>query len=209
MADYDNVIDVDFDDDDDELDYFLDGMEEDDDDDDDILWMEDDDDDSIDSVERKRRRRRRNRSRSRAKGKGYYTRIMKGYATKKQLRSALAKVGRDVRKNRSAMSRNSSRISKLSRSTGKAVKTVRNDLDNVKQMSMFSALLGGDKKLKVVTSTGNSIPKDTVIEFKDESDTMDKLLPMLMMGGLGGGSGKGGMMDNPLMMILLLGSLDK
>ena len=207
MSDYDNIIEVDFDDDDDELDYLLDDME-DDDDDDEILWM-DDDDDSIDSVERKRSRRRRNRSRSRAKGKGYYTRDLKGYATKKQLRGALAKVGRDVRKNRSAASNNSRRISKLSRSTGKAVKTVRNDLDNIKQMSMFSALLGGDKKLKVVTDGIANLPKDTVIEFTDESDIMDKLLPMLMMGGLGGSSGKGGMMDNPLMMILLLGSLGK
>ena len=44
--------------------------------------------------------------------------------------------------------------------------------------------------------------------LEDKSDSIDKLLPILMMGGLGGSSGsKGGLMDNPLMLILLLGGL--
>lgn len=203
MSEYDNVVEVDFEDyeeDDDELEYALDDMEDDD------MFIEDDD--SEDAERKRRSRRRRNRSRSRAKGSGYYQRQLKGYATKKELKIALARVGRDVRRNKSGINNNSTRISRLSSSTGKAIKTVRKDVDDTKQMFLLTSLLSGDKKYKVTQSSSADVPVNTEMTLEDKSDSIDKLLPILMMGGLGGSSGsKGGLMDNPLMLILLLGGL--
>jgi hypothetical protein len=204
MSEYDNVVDVDFED------YDDDGLEDAFEDLDDDMFMGDDDSEDAERRRRRRRRRRRSRrSRSRARGGGYYQRQLKGYATKKELKTALARVGRDVRRNKSGTNANSSRISRLSSSTGKAIKTVRKDVDDTKQMFLLTSLLSGDKKYKV-TESGNTtaVPVNTTFTLKDESDSMDKLLPILLMGGLGGSSGsKGGMMDNPLMLILLLDSM--
>lgn len=202
MSEYDNVVEVDFEDyeDDDELEDVFDDMDDDD------MFMEDDD--SEDAERRRRRRSRRRRSRSRAKGGGYYQRQLKGYATKKELKTALARVGRDVRRNKSGINANSSRISSLSASTGKAIKTVRKDVDDTKQMFLLTSLLSGDKKYKVTQSNNAEVPVNTEMTLEDKSDSIDKLLPILMMGGLGGSSGsKGGMMDNPLMLIVLLEAL--
>lgn len=207
MYDYDNVVEYDFDDvpEDDDLDYLLDAIE-DDDDEDDIEFLEDDDDDAAERRRRRRRSRRRARRASRAKGKGYYQRTLKGYATKKQLSEALARVGRDVRRNKSGITNNSRRISSLSRSTSSAIKKVTKETDNIKQMTMLMSLLGGDKKYKVADSSNpGQVPNDVTFTLKDESDSLDKLLPFVMMGGMGGS--KGGMMDNPLMMVLMLDAL--
>lgn len=200
MSEYDNVVEVDFEDydDDDALeDLLYEDIEDDD------LFM--DDDDSEDAERRRRRsRRRRRRSRSRAKGGGYYQRQLRGYATKKQLQQALARVGRDVRRNKSSINANSSRISRISASTSNAIKAVRKDVDNTKQMFLLTSLIGGDKKYKVTQSSSTEVPVDTEITLEDKSDSIDKLLPLMLMGGLGGSDSKGGMMDNPLMMILLV-----
>lgn len=214
MSVYDNVVEVDFDDIedddldiDDELEYALDDMEDDDIDDD--AFMEGDGDDSFDAAERRRRRRSRLfRKRKRARGGGYYKKMLRGYATKKQLSSALARVGRDVRRNRSGISNNSRRISSLSRSTRRGISTVKKGMEDNKQMFMLTSLMGGgDKDFKVSNSSDNvKIPNGTTFTLSDEGDKFDKLLPLMMMGGMGGS--KGGMMDNPLMMILLLDGLN-
>ena len=113
------------------------------------------------------------------------------------------------------------RISSLKRSAAKfATRTARDhkkqqgEIDNIKQMTLLTSLLGGNKKLKVESvrdQAGDAITGadglvGATIEFEDSSDTLDKFLPFLLLGGMGGGKG-GGLGDNPLMTFLLIDSI--
>lgn len=207
---------------DDDLDDVEEVLDEFDDDDDGELVEEDDDLDGEDAAERRRRRWRRRRYRyPRSRGGGYYQRMLKGYATKKQLRAALARVGRDIRRNRAAITTNRRRLGEVSRRASanrrtiarqdSAIRAVRKSVDDTRQLFVLTSLLGGDQTLELAAARDGSGNATTnfaevkTLELK-QADKMDKLLPLLLLGGLGGG--KGGLMENPLMLLLLAGALD-
>lgn len=205
------------DDDDDDFDDDIEDDIDDDafDDDDGYEMMEDDDDDDIERRRRRRRRRRGRRKPRTARGKGYYSRQLKGYVKRTELRASLAKVGRDVQRNGKAIKSNASRISgnrsrlssisRVNARQGSELKKLRRDLEQSQQMTLMMTLLESDRKtLRVLAESGTGVGR--TMEVDEQGDQLTKLLPLLMMGSSGSGSGGMGM-NNPMMMLLLAGGL--
>jgi hypothetical protein len=219
MDDLENIEDDDLD----EMEGLLDAFEE----DDDLDEEDEEDDDDESAAERRRRlslryfipRRRRPRT---ASGRGYFRRrLSTRYATQQQLRAGLSKVSKRLRRNGTAIKVNIKKIRSLSRRLSdqgrtnsrqtKAIRSVRKKVDDTIQIFMLLSLLTGGEKtyaIKGYTSSeelpGVVVPEGATVTLKQEEDTLERFLPLLLLGGLGDTQG-GDLMSNPLMLILLLG----
>lgn len=152
----------------------------------------------------------------------------KQYVTQAQLQQGLRRVGGNIRRNGAAIRKVNTRVNALGRQLSSASKSlgrqidavaqvnkrqsshiagVKKDIDGIRQMTLFTALLGDGKKTLKIEGNPGTFAADTEFTVKETGDKLDKLLPVLMMGGLGGES-KGGLMDNPLMLVLLMGALE-
>ena len=192
-------------------------LEEEDYDDDESLeeFLEDYDDDEEAAEYRYRGRRRpvsRYRRPSVARGRRYFSpRPTKKYVTQAQLKAGLARVGRDVRKNGAAIRKVNSQVNSLGRTHRRDVGRLRKDLKQARDMALFMMLL--QKKtdeapddITIGDATNNITLKKGDRLVLSDSDSM--LLPLMMFsGGFGTGTG-GGIMDNPLMLILLMKGFD-
>lgn len=220
----DDYDDEDYDDDDD-------GFGEDDDWDDgddfaeDMAGLEYDDDDPefIGSIVRRirnRRKRRRGRRRVRtARGRGYVRAgRLRGYATRTEMKKALSRVGRDVRRNGGSIKRNASAIAsnrsrigtvmRVNKVQTKAIEKLRSDMQSQAQTQLLFSLLDSGTKTYELDGAFGGEADGTEIKLKDKSDSLTKLLPIFMTGGFGGSGKSGGMgFDNPMMMILMLDAI--
>lgn len=215
-TDFEGLNDIEFDfehdeDDDDDFDLIAD-----DDDDDDIyddLAADGWDDDDIERRRRRRRRRRRHRVHT-GKGRNYFQTQLKGYARKSELKRALSRVGRDVRKNAKAIRGNASRIAsnrsrissvaRINSRQSKEIAKLRAEQAQQQQMQMLMSLLqGNDREFTDYQEVKDANGRTTSIKVTEKRDSFAVLLPLLL-GGMGG-SGKGGGMglDNPAMMLVL------
>lgn len=203
----------------DDLDDFESVIEDDDD------YLEDDLDD-FESSEGRRGRRRKRRGK-RARRQQYFTRKLRGYCTKQECRAMGKRISADVARVKTRVNKNTARISngaRLNRAQSKAIKSVRKDADSTKQLVMLTSLLGGgDKDYKTgnavrmtvpaqalqdaVTNTTDltlTLPADTGLTLKEDGDSFDSLLPLMMLGGTGGSGGSGGFMGGDMMSLLIL-----
>lgn len=157
--------------------------------------FEDDDDDF---AERRRRRVRRRRPRwrtpRRARGRGYYRRrTTSRYVTQPQLKSALAKVQKDVRTNAAAIKKVNSRVNTVNSEQSRQATALKKEIaerkketkklnDSAQMSSLFSLLT--TKTLGTTTSEaeigGLTIPAGT--KLAGAPDPMMALLPALMSG---------------------------
>ncbi len=194
------------DDDLEEIESLIEDLEE----DDDLEMLEEDDD--LEAAERRRRRRRRRRAKSRRVPNLFQARL-KGLATKNEVKALGRRTRAEIQRVNRKVTRNTNRIraqSSLNSRQSKAIKSVRKDVDDTKQLFLLTSLLGGsDRTLEltaqVADSAGDTIAAGTKLEVKEAGDKIDRLLPLLLVGGLGGKGG--GMTDNPLMLVLLLDAL--
>jgi hypothetical protein len=182
-------------------------------------WDDDGDLDDMEAEEeiygageaRKRRRFPRMIARRRiptARGGGYLRRTLGGYARNDKVQEALTRVGTDVSKNRTGINVIRKSLNSVSRGVSvnsRNIAAARKDIDNTKQMFLLMSLLAGDKKYEILKPESGNVTGGGDITLKDKSDTMDKMLPVLLMGGLGGGTD--GLMKNPLMLIVLMEAL--
>lgn len=136
-------------------------------------------------------------ARKRAKGRGYNKpRIEKSFATQAQLEALSQRVGKDIRT--------------IDTNVKALEKTTRRGASSVNQSIQMMALLPLlTRKTATVTGTG-SLPSGTKVVI-DDGDALTLLLPMFMLGGMGGGyNGNGtaqqqnGTMDPMMMMMMVL-----
>jgi hypothetical protein len=200
---------------DDDLD-FLDAAE-DDDLDDLIDALEEDDDLDSEDAERKRARRRARRV-SRAGGKKnsstnkkYFETKLKGYATKNEVKAGFKKIAADfsrVNRRVGTVAATASSNARVNASQTKAIRELRAELEQQRQMQMMMTLLdSGTSTLKIesVTNAGRSDTELAVgseIKVKEQGDKFSKMLPMLL---LGGGMGKSNDSTMMVMMLSMLG----
>lgn len=213
LEDYEDVEladdDLDFDDDEDDLDDVLDMLEDDDD---------DDDVDDVDDIERRRKRGRRyfrrkwRRKMRRSRSTFRRARPKRGrWATVEQVEKGFQRSDRNDKVLGKRVTALKTSAAKFASRTARDHKKQQGEIDNIKQMTLFMSLLGGDKKLKIKEITddrGNAVANTLngqTIKVEDTSDALDKFLPFMMLGGMGGKGG--GFGDNPMMMFLLIDAL--
>lgn len=90
----------------------------------------------------------------------------------------------------------------------RSIKGVREDLEKSTQTSLMLTLLSGGKKDYEVAApaAGTPVTGGSKVSLKPSGGSLDMLLPLFLFSGTGSG-GKGGLFDNPLILILLLDSL--
>ncbi|MEN0047878.1 MAG: hypothetical protein AAF806_12525 [Bacteroidota bacterium] len=97
----------------------------------------------------------------------------------------------------------SSKMSRALRKQDKKIKQNAKDIAAARQATLFSSLLGGGE-LESFNATPNGNPADatqTTYTVSDSSfDKTSAILPLVLSGGLGGGSGSG--MNNVLPLLL-------
>lgn len=90
----------------------------------------------------------------------------------------------------------------------KQIGTLRGDLAQTTQTSLLMTLLSGGEKEYQISKASDGVEVGKNVTLKPAGDKLDSLLPILLMSGSGGASGsKGGMFDNPLLLLLLMGGL--
>jgi hypothetical protein len=187
----------------------------------------DESDEDIDMMERTRRSRRFRTPPRTAPGGGLFrprTPSQSGpaqYVTQTQLQAAMARVGAQIKTNSDALKTVNSRVATLSSdiakqtadikklSTGgtRDTRALRRDLNSTRQMAAIMPLLSAPKS-QALTEAAGGLPAGTKVVI-DTGDNISLLLPLLLMGGMGGsssgqdGSG-GGMNDMMLPMVLLM-----
>lgn len=144
----------------------------------------------------------------------YRPRPMANFVTQTQLQAALTRVRSDVRTNATAIKGVNSRINgvearqaKNNAQQAKQIAVVKNDLKKTREMNLIMFLLTRPKTSDTVTTEGNvagaTVPVGSKIVY--ESGTGNSmLLPLLLMGGLGGDGGSDSSMGNVLLPLLLL-----
>jgi hypothetical protein len=93
---------------------------------------------------------------------------------------------------------------------GGQIKTLREDLEKSTQSTLLMTLLtSGAKEFEITApAKGTPVGGGDKVTLKPSGGSLDLLLPLLLMGGMGG-SGKGGMFDNPLILFFLMDSFNK
>jgi len=159
-----------------------------------------------------------------ATGRNLYTaRPQTQYVTQAQLQTALAKVGSQVRTNSNAISQFGGRLAteaatrkKDSLDRKKDITSVKNNLSQTQQMAAILPMLTQPKHIDVgadlTDAAGDVQIKKGTSLLVNGSNTLSLLLPFLLLGGTGEGSGTGGGLfgggsDNSslLMLALVLG----
>jgi hypothetical protein len=136
-----------------------------------------------------------------ASGKNLYTpRPQTQYVTQAQLQTALAKVGSQVSTNSRAISQVGGRIasisSMLNKETGDRKKDItgtRNSLTQISQMAAILPLLTQPKSVSD-TDAGSSLSGQNVLV--DSGNSMNLLLPLLLMSSVGDGNSPGSSSGN-------------
>jgi hypothetical protein len=187
--------------------------------------LESDESDESDLMTERTVRRRPTRT---AGGRNLYTpRPTSNNVTQAQLASALAKVGEQIRTNSTAISTLGGRVDAVSAQQAKQTAALRKEIsDRRKQdtaqnrdvrqklelLTLLPLLLRAPSKEIKIHSHDDSEngPKEETVKVLVESDnTLNALLPLLLIGGLGGSGGMGGAggeggSDNSMMMLLLV-----
>jgi hypothetical protein len=181
--------------------------------------LESDESDEAD-IERRRQRFRQPRT---ATGRSLYPqRPSTNYVTQVQLQTALARVGQQIQTNSKAVAAVNSRIntisseqtrlsSALKKETEERKKELEAQKKNFNQTVQLLSILPllSRPQTKTITTTANGLASGDKVVV-DGSDTLTALLPLLLVGGLGGSGGLGssseGGMDNLLLPIVLIAS---
>ncbi len=162
-----------------------------------------------------RRRRRRPRT---ASGRNLATPRPQGnYVTQAQLATAMAKVSEQIQTNSRAIATVNTRVEAVAAQQEKHVAAIRKEIaerkkqdetqrKNFQQQFMLFALLPLLNKPKTREIT---IGDEKIKVFVDEGDSLNDILPLLLIsgGGLGGGSGGDSGYDNTMMPLLLVMAL--
>lgn len=182
----------------------------------------DESDESDEMVERSTLRRRPPRT---AGGRNLYSpRPSSNNVTQAQLAAALAKVGEQIRTNSNAIATLNTRVETVATEQAKQNAAIRKEIAdrrktddtlgrNIKQklelLTILPLLLRPpSKEVKVHTLDGEGTENVKVLIESD--NTLNALLPLLLIGGLGGGGGLGGSgssdggSDNNTMLLLVL-----
>jgi hypothetical protein len=136
------------------------------------------------------------------------------YVTQTQLETALAKVGAQVKTNSTAITQLSGRISSTSdlikKETSERKKDVtglKNNLNQTQQIAAILPLLTPPNSVAVHGLSADGIPDNTKV-LVDSGNTLNLLLPMLLLTGQGNGGGTSGGLfgggDNTSLMTLAL-----
>ena len=145
-----------------------------------------------------------------ATGRPYYSApALKNYVTQAQLKSSLAKVTADVRKNAAGIKTvngkadsNRSRLNQqnaINVKQGRQIRSIKKEFDQQAQTQMLVSLLSRTEEARVVSDSSGSLPAGTTLRLDKEIDPLMFLLPALT------GSGQGGSgMNNPLLLLALL-----
>jgi hypothetical protein len=165
--------------------------------DDDLDYLEDDLDYDEELSERRRRR-----AGPRIRGRGYNRpRIAPTPVSQTQLQASMTRVGGDVRK-----------LAAHSRTVGTRVARTQREMQQSMQMMALLPLLTKPKTIELKTGVDN-LPAGTKV-MVDDGDMMSMMLPLLLMGGMGGGMtgqgqrpGAGGM--DMMMVVALMMAMDK
>jgi len=179
-----------------------------------------------DLAERRRRRRRRV---SPARGTGLFRpKPTKGFVTQTQLKAAMARVGKDIRKNAMAIKKVNTSINALSARQERDTRQLRKDLQKSNQMSLLTLLLQKPPTVELtkspvmtVESPSQRIDVVTDVKLKEEDNTLLLLLAFMGQGTGGGLSGdnlplllialkdKEGIDTNTLLILMLAGGFGK
>lgn len=186
----------------------------------------DESDESDESDLSERRRRRWNRPRTASGGRLYQPRPMSQYVTQTQLQTALTRVGSQIKTNADAIKTVNVRVnsvsSEQSRQTALLKKEIserkkqdiasKRDVQQKLQLLLLLPLLIKPSSKEITLENGEKV--NVLVE---SNDTLSLLLPLLLIGGLGGegtslsgGGGTGGIDSTMLILILALsGGLGK
>ena len=195
-----------------------------------VEMLESDESDESDLMTERTVRRRPPRT---AGGRNLYTpRPTSNNVTQAQLASALAKVGEQIRTNSTAISALGGRVDAVSAQQTKQTAALRKEISDrrkqdvtqgrdvrqkIEMLTLLPLLLRPpSKEIRVHTSDDDDdgFKEETVKVLVESDNTLNALLPLLLVGGLGGGGGLGGSgsdgggSDNsmmPLLLILALG----
>jgi hypothetical protein len=86
----------------------------------------------------------------------------------------------------------------------RTARTLREDLERSTQTTLMMTLLtSGKKDYEITQPATGAVNGGTTVTLKPSGGSMDLLLPILLMSGSSSG-GKGGMFDNPLILVLLI-----
>ena len=169
----------------------------------------------LDEMIESRRRGRRPRT---ASGRNLATPRPQGnYVTQAQLATAMAKVSEQIQTNSRAIATVNTRVEAVAAQQEKHVAAIRKEIaerkkqdetqrKNFQQQFMLFALLPLLNKPKTREIT---IGDEKIKVFVDEGDSLNDILPLLLIsgGGLGGGSGGDSGYDNTMMPLLLVMAL--
>jgi len=186
----------------------------------------DESDESDEMAERTRDHRSRPGSRpSTATGTGLVPpRPQAGYVTEARLQAALARVGAQIKTNSDAIKAVNNRASAISSEQARQTAALKKEVEERKkdtarlasqaQLLTLLPLLQTPKTALLSTQLDPSLPAGTKV-LVDGGNSLNTLLPLLLVGGLGSGTGMGsgsgggdtgslGGLD-PLLLVLLLG----
>lgn len=147
-----------------------------------------------------------------AGGRGYYQPPPQPrYVTHGELKSTLARVQRDVKRNAGAIKDVNARVASnkgrldqqntINVRQGRRITKLTKQIDQQSQTQMLMSLLNRTEDVEVVSSDAEGLPAGTKFRFERELDPMTLLLPALMSGDTTGGGG----LNNPLLLVALLG----
>jgi hypothetical protein len=145
-----------------------------------------------------------------APGRPFYSApASKNYVTQTQLKSSLAKVTADVRKNAAGIKTvngkadsNRSRLNQqnaINVRQGRQIGTIRREMEQQAQTQMLMSLLSRTEDVTVVSDSSGELASGTKLRFDREIDPITFLLPALA-GGKSSGSG----LNNPLLLLALM-----
>jgi hypothetical protein len=162
-------------------------------------------------------RRRQWKPPQRASGAGLYRprpRMNGAPVSQLQLQAAMARVGDQLKKNSAAVSTVNSRVNTVSsaekRDNEKQGKDLKSINEKIQLLTLLPLLIQPSKVTVPAKSIDGTNPANPVPLTPDPVGTTNALLPLLLIGGLGGGGGLGsgsgteGSMDSTTLLVLAL-----
>jgi hypothetical protein len=138
------------------------------------------------------------------------------YVTQTQLQAALARVSEQIKTNSTAITTVNARLTTISAEQDrqaaalraeianrrKEAETVKKDLRQTRELAALLPLLSRPSSVEIKGGPETGLAANTRV-LVDKNDSLSMMLPMLLMGGLGGNSADGSS-DNNMMMFLAL-----
>jgi hypothetical protein len=172
--------------------------------------------------------RRRPRPKTASGGNAYSPRPQANYVTQDQLRTSLEKVSEQIKANATGIQTVNNRVEAVAADQAKQAAAIRQEMaerrkqddsqrrDVSQKLQLLTLLpfISKPKTQQIVTRVPGQEQDQTVKVLVEDDDTFSQLLPLLMIGGLGGsglgGSGSDGGSDSsmPLLLLLALGKRD-